>query len=85
MSVLAGAIRRAVSEVPKVIKRAAAKVPKIRKIARLARATHSGKFLAVDVTTIPKVQLSRLMRSDAPEDAPGLRRMVAESRRTPAK
>jgi hypothetical protein len=94
MSVLAGTIRRVVSEVPKVIKRAVAKVPKIRKIARSARirkiarsarVAHSGKFLAVDVTTIPKVQLSRLMRSDAPEDAPGLRRMVAESRRTPAK
>jgi hypothetical protein len=85
INVLAGAIRRVVNKVTKVIKRAVAKVPKIRKIARSPRAAHSGKFLAVDVTTIPKVQLSRLMRSDAPEDAPGLRRMVAESRRTPAK
>ena len=86
MNVLAGAIRRVVNEVTKVIKRSFVKVPRIRTVARLARrAAHGGKFLAVDVTTIPTAQLKRLVRSDAPEDAPGLRRMVAESRRTPAK
>ena len=85
VNVLAGAIRRVVNEVTKVIKRAAVKVPRIRRVAKSARMARSGKFIAVDVTTIPKAQLKGLVRSDAPEDAPGLRRMVAESRRKPAK
>ena len=86
MNVLAGAIRRVVNEVTKVIKRSFVKVPsRIRTVAKSARVARSGKFIAVDVTTIPTAQLKRLVRSDAPEDAPGLRRMVAESRRKPAK
>ena len=85
MNVLAGAIRGVVNEVTKVIKRSFVKVPWIRTVAKSARVARSGKFIAVDVTTIPTAQLKRLVRSDAPEDAPGLRRMVAESRRKPAK
>lgn len=85
IQVLAEAIRRVVSEVPKVVNRVAMKVPRIRKFAKSAHIARGAKVILVDVTTIPRAQFKGLISSDAPEEALGLRRMVAESRRNTAR
>jgi hypothetical protein len=60
-------------------------VPKIVKRVSATLSARKGQVKIVDVTTISKAQLRRLVLSDAPQEAPGLRRMVADSRRNTAR
>lgn len=101
IQLLAETTRRAMSQVPRVVKRVAVKAPRTSKAAKSVTTAHVGKGVKVtrtprsaksgaassrvskvaDVTIIPVAQFKRLVLSDVPQDAPGLRRMVMESRR----